>query len=146
MAITASGLYGLTLEKIFIDTAGQSIEAETHNVALLTNANTPDFDAHNFRDDVTETSGTGYSAGGDNLTSTEFTLSGGTAKFDAADSAWTSSTITARAALGFFDIGAAATDMLIWLSNFGADASTVSGTFTVVYSASGIWTLDYTPA
>ena len=145
MAITASGLYGLTLEKMFLDTAGQSIEAETHNVALLTNANTPNFNTHDFRDDVTETTGTGYSAGGINLTSTEFTLSGGTGTFDAADSSWASSTITARAALGFFDTGAAATDMLIWLSNFGADASTVGGTFTVVWSASGIWTLDYTP-
>ena len=145
MAITASGLYGLTLEKMFIDTAAQSIEAETHNAALLTNANTPDFTLHDFRDDVTETTGTGYTAGGINLTSTEVTLSGGTLTFDAADSAWASSTITARAALGFFDVGTAATDMLIWLSNFGADASTVSGTFTVVYAATGIWTLDFTP-
>lgn len=145
MAITVSGFYGLTLEKIFIDTAGQSVEAETHNVALLTNANTPDFDLHNFRDDWTETTGTGYTAGGINLTSTEVTLASGTMTFDAADSSWASSTITARAAGGFFDIGTAATDIIIWLSNFGADASTVSGTFTVVWSGTGIWTLDYTP-
>lgn len=145
MAITASGLFFLTFEKMLIDTAAQSIEAETHNVALVTNASTPNFDTHDFLNDLTETSGTGYTARGQNLTSTELTVSGGTATFDAADAAWASSTITARAAIGTFDIGADTTDMLIWLSNFGADASTVSGTFTVVWSASGIWTIDLTP-
>lgn len=145
MAVTASGLYCLTLEKMFIDTAGQSVEAETHNVCLITNANTPDFNTHDFRNDVTETTGTGYSAGGANLTGTELTISGGTLTFDATDFSIAATTITARAAVGFFDTGDAATDMLIFLSNFGADASTVAGTFSVVWSASGIWTLDATP-
>lgn len=145
MAITASGLFFLTLEKMFLDTAAQSIEAETHNVALVTNASTPNFDTHDFLNDLTETSGTGYTARGANLTGTELTTSSGVATFDASDSSWATSTITARAAVGTFDVGADTTDMLIWLSNFGADASTVGGTFTVTYSASGIWTWDFTP-
>ena len=147
MAVTASGFYGLTLEKIFIDTAGQSLEAETHKTLMVTNSETPNFDTHDFRNDITaEVSGTGYSTGGIALTSTEITLSGGTLTFDAADSAWPSSTITAaRAAVHCFNVGTAATDPLVYLINFGADVSTSSGTLTIQYPAGGIFTLDYTP-
>ena len=146
MAITASGLFFPTLEKMFIDTAAQSIEAETHNCALVTNASTPAFDTHDFLNDLTEVAaGGGYTARGDNLVGTELTTSGGVATFDATDQSWVTSTITARAAVGTFDIGSAATDMLIWLSNFGADASSVGGTFAVIWAALGIWTWDYTP-
>lgn len=147
MAITASGLYGLTLEKMFIDTAGQSLEAETHKVLMVTDSYTPAFDTHDFRDDVTnEVSGTGYTTGGTTLTSTEITLSGGTLTFDAADVSWTSSTISnAMAAVGYFNVGSAATDQLVYLSDFVTAASTSSGTFTIQWNASGIFTLDYTP-
>lgn len=142
----ASGLFGLTLEKMFIDTAAQSLEAETHNTMLVLNAYTPNFDTHDFRADVTdESSGTGYTAGGQNLTSTEITLASGTLTWDAADQAWATSTITARAAINFFDTGNSATDMLISSSAFAGDASSSGGTFTVQWHASGIFTLDYTP-
>lgn len=145
MAITASGMFGPTLEKIFLDTAGQSIEAETHNVCLVLNAMTPNYDTMDFRNDLTETTGTGYTAGGIDLTSTEFTIAGGVGTFDAADAAWPAASITARAAVGHFDTGNAATDMVLWLSNFGADATSVGGTFTVIWDAAGIWTIDYSP-
>lgn len=147
MAVTASGFYGLTLEKIFIDTAGQSLEAETHKTLMVTNSETPNFDTHDFRADITaEVSGTGYTAGGAALTGTEITLSGGTLTFDAADSAWAASTITAaRAAVHYFNVGSAATDQLVYLINFGADVSTSAGTLTIQYAAGGIFTLDYTP-
>ena len=65
MSVTASGLYGLSLEKVFIDTLGESLEAEDNKELLVTDTHTPNFDTHNFRDDVTdEVSGTNYSAGG----------------------------------------------------------------------------------
>lgn len=146
MAITASGFYGLTLEKQLIDTLGQSYEAETHKIILVTNSLTPNFDTHDFYDDITaEVVGTGYTAGGVALTSTEITLSSGTLTFDAGDSSWATSTITARAAVHYFEIGASSADALGFLSNFGADASSVGGTFTVQWHASGIFTIDYTP-
>jgi hypothetical protein len=147
MAVTASGLYGLTLEKIFIDTAGETLEAEDNKTLLVTNSETPNFDTHDFRNDITaEVSGTGYTAGGAALTTTEITLSSGTLTFDAADSAWASSTITAaRAAVHYFNVGSSATDMLVYLINFGADVSTSAGTLTIQYAAGGIFTLDYTP-
>lgn len=150
MAITAAGLYGLTLEKQFIDTLGLSLESETAVKGLLVlDAYTPNYDTHNFRDDVTanEASGTGYSAGGNTVTSTEITLSSGVLTYDAADSSWASSTIAdAMGEVGYFARGGADTaDELMWLSDFVSAASSSSGTFTIQRSASGIWTLDYTP-
>lgn len=151
MAITASGLYGPTLEKMLIDTAGQSLEAETHKVLMVTDASTPDFNAHDFRDDVdgaayTEVSGTGYSQGGVALTTTELTIATGTLTYDAADVSWASSTITdAMAAIGYFNVGTAATDQLVFLSDFVTAASSSNGTFTIQWNASGIFTLDFTP-
>jgi hypothetical protein len=150
MAITAAGLYGLTLEKQFIDTLGLSLESETAVKGLLVlDAYTPNYDTHNFRDDVTanEASGTGYSAGGNTVTSTEITLSSGVLTYDAADSSWASSTIAdAMGEVGYFARGGADTaDELMWLSDFVSAASSSSGTFTIQRSASGIFTLDYTP-
>lgn len=149
-AITASGYYGLTLEKQLIDTIGLSLESETAvKVLMVTDSETPDFTADDFRNDVTanEVSGTGYSAGGATLTSTEITLSGGVLTYDAADVSWASSTIAnAMAAVGYFSRGGADTaDELIWLSDFVTAASTTNGTFTIQWNASGIFTIDYTP-
>lgn len=150
MAITASGLFGLTLEKQFIDTLGLSLESETAlSVAMITDSATPNFDTMDFWNDLegNEVSGTGYTAGGETLTSTEVTLASGTLTYDAADTSWTSSTITsAMAAVGYFDRGGATTaDELMFLLDFVTAASSSGGTFLIQYNASGIYTLDYTP-
>ena len=147
MAISASGFYGLTLEKMFIDTAGESLEAEDNNMLLVQDGYTPAFDTHDFRDDITnECSGTGYSTGGKAFTGTEVTLSGGTLTWDCSDVAWTSSTISnAMASVLYFNVGSEATDQLICLQDFVTAVSTSSGTLTVQINASGIATLDYTP-
>jgi hypothetical protein len=150
MAITAAGLYGLTLEKMFIDTIGLSLESETAVKGMLVlDAYAPAYDTHDFRADVTanEASGTGYTAGGVVLTGTEITLSSGVLKYDAVDPAWAASTISnAMALVGYFTRGGADTaDELIWLSDFVTAASTVAGTLTVQFDAAGIWTVDYTP-
>lgn len=146
MAITASGLFGLTLEKCLNNGAAIDLEAEDNKVAMITDSATPDFDAHDFWNDLSgqEVSGTGYTTGGQTYTSTELTLSGGVLKYDAADVAWTTSTITsAMAAVGYAD--SVASDPLIFLSDFVTAASTTAGTFTIQWNASGIFTLDYTP-
>ena len=96
MAITASGAFGLSLEKAFIDTLGQSWEAETHKVALISDAATPNFDTMDFWDDLSanEVTGTDWSAGGVALTGTEITLSAGVLTFDATDVSAATTTIT----------------------------------------------------
>lgn len=152
MAITASGLFGLTLEKFLNVTSlpASGLESETAvKVTLITDSATPNFDTHNFWDDLeaNEVSGTGYSAGGVAITSTEVTVSSGVLTYDAGDSSWASSTITsAMAAVGRFARGGASSaDELVFLSDFITAASTTNGTFTVQWNASGIFTVDYTP-
>jgi hypothetical protein len=149
MAITASGLYGLSLEKILIDTLGASLESETVNkCALVLDAYSQNFDTHDFLNDVeaNEATGTNYTAGGVVMTGTEVTLASGVLTYDATDVSWASSTIAnAMAALGYVEVGASSADPLIFLSDFVTAASTTNGTFTVQWSGSGIWTWDYTP-
>jgi hypothetical protein len=147
MAITASGLYGLTLEKMFIDTAGESLEAEDNKALLVLDAYTPNFDTHDFRDDITnEATGTGYTSGGVAFTTTEITLSSGVLTYDHADVSWASSTIAnAMALVGYFNVGSAATDQLIYLLDFVTAVTTSNGLLTVQINASGVFTLDYTP-
>lgn len=151
MTITASGLYGLTLEKFLIGTSfpTSGLESETAvKVLMVTDSEAPNFDTHDFRNDITaEVTGTGYSAGGNTLTSTEVTLSGGVLTYDAADVSWSSSTIAnAMAAVGYFARGGASSaDELVFLSDFVTAASSSSGTFTIQWSASGIAVVDYTP-
>lgn len=150
MAVTAAGLFGLTLEKMMIDTVGLSLESESAvSVAMITDSATPDFTAHDFWSDLeaNEVSGTGYTAGGQTLTGTEITLSGGVLTYDATDPSWSSSTISnAMAAVGYFDRGGATTaDELIFLLDFVTAASSSGGTFLVQLNASGIFTVDYTP-
>lgn len=151
MAVTASGLYGLTLEKMMNATAlpTNGLESETAvKVLMVTDSEVPNFDTHDFRNDITaEVSGTGYSAGGNVITSTELTLSSGVLTYDAADTSWSTSTIAnAMAAVGYFGRGGASSaDELVFLSDFVTAASSSSGTFTVQWHASGIYTVDYTP-
>jgi hypothetical protein len=152
MAITASGLFLLTQEKFLIDTVGISVESETLvKVGLITDAATPNFDTHDFYDDLNanEVSGTGYTAGGQAITTTEVTVgspAAGQMKYDAADTAWAGSTITsAMAALGYLEAGTAAQDMLFFLSDFVTAVSTTAGTLTVQWAANGIYYLDGTP-
>ncbi len=150
MAITASGLYGLTLEKMFIDTAAQSLEAETHKGMLVLDAYTPNFDTDAFRSViVNEATGTGYTAGGVTLTTTEITVASpaaGTLKWDHDDPQWASSTIAnAMALVDYFNVGTAATDQLVSLSDFVTAVSTTNGLLLVSIAAGGVLNLDYTP-
>jgi hypothetical protein len=152
MAITASGLFGLTLEKMMNATAlpTNGLESETAvKTAMILDTATPNFDTMDFWNDLegNEVSGTGYTAGGNVLTSTELTISSGVLTYDAADVSWSSSTITnAMAGVVYFDRGGATTaDELVALSDFVSAASSSNGTFTIQWSASGIFTIDFTP-
>lgn len=148
MAITASGLYGLTLEKFLNVTSlpASGLESETAVKVILTNdTETPDFNADNFRDDVTEVTGTNWASGGQTLTSTELTIATGVLTYDAADVSVASTTITdAMAAVGYFARGGASSaDELIFLSDFVTAASTSNGTFAIQWHANGIFTVDF---
>ena len=140
----ASGLYGITFLNMLNNTHDVDLDTDTLKIMLVTDLYTPDFGTHDFKADVTnEVVGTGYTAGGETLTSLSLTQSGGTITFDAADVTWSSSTITARAAVIYDDT--IASDPLICYIDFGSDQSSSSGDFVLSFNASGIFTIDLTP-
>ena len=150
MSITASGLYGLTLEKFFLDTAGESLEAEDSTGHLVTDTYTPDFNAHDFHADLTnEITGGNYAA--DTITTTEVTIATGTLTYDFADVVYDNGgsnnvTITdAMAMVQATNVSGTATNQLVLLLDFVTAASCSNSTFTVQINASGAFTLDYTP-
>ena len=57
---------------------------------------------------------------------------------DAADTVWSASTITARAAVIYEDTGTPATSSLLGFCDFGANFSSSNGDFTIQWAAEGI--------
>ena len=143
----ASGLYGVTFLNGLKNDLALDLDdttADRFKVMLVTSSYNPDFGAHDFKADVTnEITGTGYTAGGESLTSVTLTQAGGTITWDADDVTWTSSTLTARGAVVYDD--SLTNDPLICYIDFGADKSSSSGDFILSFNASGIFTLDLTP-
>lgn len=114
---------------------------DTIKIALVTSSYTPDIDAHNFFDDITnEVAGTGYTAGGDTLGSKTSTQDNTNNRgvMDAADTTWASSTITARGAVIYKDSGTPSTSPIMGYIDFAADKSSSSSDFTIQYHADGI--------
>jgi len=137
MAVTAE-LY----TKCFLSAFDAEIDlaADTIKVALCTSSYTPDQDAHDYFDDITnEIAGTGYTAGGEELGSKTQTATSGTYTFDAADTTWSSATFTARYAIVYKDTGVDSTSPLIGYVNFGGDVSPTSSDMTIQWNASGIF-------
>jgi len=151
----AAGMYGLTLEK-FLNVGNAAsftngLESETLiKTHLIQDAYTPNFDTHAFRSSTTANepaaSGT-YVLGGVVITTTELTPAAPAATqlaYTAANPAgWTGSTITARGAITYRNVGSAATDELVVANSFGSDVSTAGGTFTLQWNASGLFYIDY---
>ena len=142
MAVTAK-LYG----NFFVNVFDKKIDfnSDTIKCALATSSYTPDQDAHDFFNDITnEVTGTGYTAGGATIANCSIAYNTGTnvLKLDGDDVAWTTSTITARYAIIYDSTpGTAATNPLIGYVDFGADVSTTAGTFTIAWDAAGIATV-----
>ncbi len=114
---------------------------DTIKLALVTSSYTVDIDSHNFFDDITnEVAGTGYTAGGATLGSKTSTQDNTNNRgvMDAADVTFSSSTITARAAILYKDTGTPGTSPLMGYIDFAADKSSSSSDFTIQFHADGI--------
>jgi hypothetical protein len=103
--------------------------ADTFYLALYTSsatlgATTTAYSATN------EVSGTGYSAGGQALTTVAPTSSGTTAYLDFDDETWTTATITARGALIY---NSTQSNKAVAVLDFGGDKTSTAGDFTVVF-------------
>lgn len=105
-------------------------ENDTFKMALYTSSAT--LDASTTAYTVTnEVSGTGYTAGGQDLDSPTVTLSGTTAFVDFADETWTTASITARGALIYNST--AAGNPAVAVFDFGADKTSTAGDFVVQF-------------
>lgn len=122
------------------------LDTDTIKVMLVTSSYAPNVDTHTKRSDVTnEVTGTGYSAGGSALANKTVTADtvDDEGVFDADDLSWSSSTITARAAVLYKSRGGASTaDELICYVDFGSDISSTGGTFTITWNSEGIINLN----
>ena len=155
MTITVSGLYVANMIDVFDATQlAIDLSLTTHKIALLSNAATPNFSTDASWSSTNEVSGTGWptggialsaaAAGGTSTSPTNTESPTGTQMYDMGDISVASTTLTnAHAARIYAD--ALAGDNLIVLINFGADYSTVNGTFGIQWAATGVFTVDWTP-
>lgn len=145
MAVTAK-LFANFPHLLLEDKLAGSILDQAIKVALFTSDLSAhlDQDANDYLDDLPDhevANGNGYTTGGATLGSKTCTVASKVTTFDAADVAWSASTITARYAVIYYATGIAATSLLIGYVDFGADQSSSSGTFQITWNASGIFTI-----
>ena len=87
--------------------------------------------AYSTSEEITNTSGTAYTAGGASLTSVTPTTSGTTAYCDfSPDISWTSASFTANAALIY---NSSASNKAVAAIAFGGDKTVTNGTFTIQF-------------
>ncbi len=105
----------------------------TFNLALYTSSATlsKSTTAYSATNEITNTSGTAYTAKGNALTSVTPVLSSDTAVCDFADTSWTSASFTANGCLIFND--SATGDPACCAIAFGGDKTVSSGTFTIQF-------------
>ena len=114
---------------------------DTFKIALYTSSATLDASTTNYSatNEITNTSGSAYTATGETLTGQSVTGGSGasTAFVDFADAQWTSASFTANGALIYnttTDGGSSTTDAVCVLA-FGGDFTASNGTFTVQFPA-----------
>ena len=107
----------------------------TFNLALYTSSATlnKSTTAYSSTNEITNASGSAYSAKGQALTSVTPALSTDTACCDFANISWTSASFTANGCLIFNDT--AAGDPAVCAIAFGGDKTVTSGTFTIEFPA-----------
>ena len=106
--------------------------ADTFKIALYTSSATLDATTTAYSA-TNETSGTGYSAGGNTLTvSTTPTSSGTTAYISFSNTTWSTASITARGALIYNSTNA---NKAVAVLDFGSDKTSTAGDFTIQFPA-----------
>jgi hypothetical protein len=107
----------------------------TFNLALYTSSATlnKSTTAYSATNEISNTSGSAYSAKGNALTSVTPVLDSDTAVCDFADTSWTSASFTANGCLIFND--SASGDPAVCAVAFGGDKTVSSGTFTIQFPA-----------
>jgi hypothetical protein len=107
----------------------------TFNLAMYTSSATlnKSTTAYSSSNEISNTSGSSYSAKGKAITSVTPVLSSDTAVCDFANISWTSASFTANGCLIFNDT--ASNDPSVCAIAFGGDKTVTSGTFTIEFPA-----------
>jgi hypothetical protein len=118
----------LTAVHNFTATTGNTFNLALYTSSATINKSTTAYSATN---EITNTSGTAYTAKGNALTSVTPVLSTDTAVCDFSDTSWTSASFTANGCLIFNDT--ATGDPSCCAIAFGGDKTVSSGTFTIQF-------------
>ena len=113
----------------FTASSGNSFKLALYTSSATLNKSTT---AYSTSNEISNTSGSAYTAGGKALTSVTPALSGDTACCDFADISFTSASFTANGCLIYNDTQA---DKAVCAVAFGSDKTVSSGTFTIQFPA-----------
>ena len=135
MAITSAICNSFKVEILTATHNFTASSGNTFNLALYTSSATinKSTTAYSSTNEISNTSGSAYSAKGKALTSVTPVLDSDTAVCDFSNSSWTSASFTARGCLIFND--SHASDASVCAIDFGGDKTVTSGTFTVEFPA-----------
>ena len=133
MAITSAVCNSFKVEVLQAEHNFTASSGNTFNLALYTSSATlnKSTTAYSSSNEITNTSGSAYSAKGKALTSVTPALSTDTACCDFADVSWTSASFTANGCLIFND--SHSSDAAVCAIAFGGDKTGSSGTFTIQF-------------
>lgn len=141
----SSGVFGPCLEAMGDNDKAIDLTADTIKWQTTSDSVTPDYTAWDEEADLTnEVTGTGYTTGGEALSTPTWTTSTGFQTFDAVDVSLSTTTLTSVEGMFTLD-DTIAGDPLLHGVDFGAPYSTVAGTFAITHNASGIWRIDFIP-
>ena len=135
MAITSAVCNSFKTEVLTAVHNFTASSGNTFNLALYTSSATlnKSTTAYSSSNEISNTSGSAYSAKGKALTSVTPALSTDTACCDFSDISWTSASFTANGCLIFND--SATSDPAVCAIAFGGDKTVSSGTFTIQFPA-----------
>ena len=133
MAITSAVCNSFKTEVLqalhnFTASSGNSFKLALYTSSATINKTTT---AYSDTNEISNTSGSAYSAGGKVITSVTPALSSDTACCDFADASFTSASFTANGCLIFND--SASGDPAVCTIAFGSDKTVTSGTFTIQF-------------
>lgn len=146
---TALNLYDVFRRKQVSGNGAVNLSSLTLKMMFVTSAYTPNQNTHDFRDDLgaTEVTGTGYTAGGNTLSTVTVNLDGsGNVVIDANDPAtWTQNAAgfaNARRAIIYIARGGAsnADELVAYSADFGSDIGNVAADLTITLNAAGLIT------
>lgn len=124
-----NGLHAFGTTVIRVATTPDVFKIALYTSAATLGATTTVYSASN------ETSGPGYVAGGNTLTTIAPTSSGTTAFLDFADTTWAASTITANGALIY---NSTQGNRAVAVLAFGADKTSTGGSFTIQFPVADV--------